>query len=312
LNGPLGEPTVSASEGTLVWLSTFPFMTHLVWLDRTGKETGLVPMTPGPYLGLSGSPDGRHALMTRRDPQTGSDFWLADLVRGTTTRFTSENGNEFFPAWTKDGSRVFFASNRNGPYESSRPVTGAGQEEAVLKSGQLKKWPMAVSPDGRSLLYVGGDPKTGDDLWILPLEGNRTPVPYLTSRFNESEGAISRDGRWCAYVSDESGRNEVYVQPFPTPGAKTQVSTGGALSAYWSLDGHELYCIASDGKLMVSEVKTQPEFSASLPRVLFRLTRDITDLTAAGDRLISLKPVGTQRASTLTVVLNWTAELKDK
>jgi Tol biopolymer transport system component len=318
--GNLGEPNASVSDdGVLVSQSVVPVETRLAWLDRTGKEVGTVPMTPGPYGSMSlPSPDGRRAVLLRSDPQTATDLWLVDLDRGTTTRFTSETGNEFAMAWSPDGSRLAFASNRSGPYNIyARPVTGSGQEEVLFQSSQLKKWPVAWSPDGRSIVFVGGDPKSGDDLWILPLEGDRKPVPYLATRFNESSGSISPDGRWLAYTSDETGRNEVYVQPFPEPGAKSQVSTGGASAAggsaaVWSRDGRELYFVTSDGKAMVSDIQTKPDFRASVPRLLFRPPHDFVDFNFSGGRGLCLVPVGAQRPTTLTVVMNWAAGLKDK
>jgi Tol biopolymer transport system component len=312
--GNLGEPNASVSDdGVLVWQSVVPVVAHLVWLDRSGKEVGTVTMTPGPYSGVTPSPDGRRAILLRPDPQTATDMWLVELDRGTTTRFTSEPGNEFFPVWSPDGSRLAFASNRNGPYDIyARPVTGSGQEEVLCRSGQLKKWPTTWSPDGRSIVFTGSSPKTGDDLWILPLDGDRKPVPYLNSRFNENNGAISPDGRWLAYTSDETGRNEVYVQPFPTPGAKSQVSTDGGDGARWSRDGRQLFFATVDGKIMGSDIQAGAEFQASVPRILFRLPHDFVDFGLSGERGLCLMPVGAQKPATLTVVQNWAAELKDK
>jgi len=312
--GNLGEPVVSVSDdGVMVYQAVSPANMRLVWLDRTGKPVATVPMAPGPYSGLVLSPDRRRALTIRFDPQTSADLWLIELDRGTTTRFTFEQGNEVYPVWSPDGSHVIYASNRNGPYDIyQKPVTGSGQEELLYHSEGLKKWPSSSSPDGRFIVFSGSDEKTGDDLWILPLSGDRKPRVYLQTPFNEYNAAISPDGHWLAYTSDESGRNEVYVQPFPGPGAKFQVSTGGGDWAGWSPDGRELSFFTSDGRLMVSAIQTRPTFHAAVPRGLVRLPDLVLGAVFVGDRILRLIPVGDQPPATHTVVLSWTAGLDGK
>jgi Tol biopolymer transport system component len=313
--GNLGEPRVSVSdEGVLVLRGVVPLVTHLCWLDRTGKVVETVPMAPGPYENVSASPDGRRAMLLRNDPQSAIDMWLVDLSQGTTMRFSSDPGIEwYFPTWSPDGKRVAFASNRSGPYDIySRPVTGSGQEEVLCQSSLLKKWPTSWAPDGRSMVFTGNSPETGDDLWILPLEGDRQPVPYLRSRFNERTGKVSPDGHWLSYTSDETGRDEVYVQPFPVPGAKSQISTGGGLNAAWSRDGRELSFRTPDGRVMVSDIESDPDFRASVPRLLFVAPRDFVDLQFFGERGLCLMPIGTRHPPTLIVVLNWAAKLGGK
>ena len=313
-SGNLGEPRASVSDdGVLVYQTVVPVFARLVWLDRAGKQVATVPMTPGPYSGILLSPDHRQAVTNRSDPQTATDIWLVELDRGTTTRFTFEQGNENFWVWSSDGSHLAFASNRNGPYDIyQRPVTGSGQEELLFHSDQLKKWPTSWSPDGQYLMFTSSDTKTGDDLWILPLTGDRKPRAYLKSPFNENNAVISPDGHWLAYTSNETGRSEVYVQPFPSPGAKFQVSTDGGDGAWWMPGGRELSFATSDSRLMVSEIQTSPEFRAAVPHELFRFPRGVTGYDFAGDRVLCLVPVGDQPPATHTVVLNWTAGLKAK
>jgi dipeptidyl aminopeptidase/acylaminoacyl peptidase len=150
---------VSVSDGgVMVYQAVNPAAMHLVWLDRTGKPMATVPMAPGPFFGLVLSPDRHRVLTIRPDPQTASDLWLVELDRGTATRLTFKQGNEFFAVWAPDGSHVVYASNRNGPYNIyQKPVTGSGQEELLYHSEQLKKWPSAWSPDGRFIVFTGSD-----------------------------------------------------------------------------------------------------------------------------------------------------------
>ncbi len=314
-DGHLGEPNASVSnDGVLAWRMADPPVRRLVWLDDAGKPSGVIPMQPGPYTGVRVSPTGRHAALWRNDPQTMVDIWLVELERGTTTRFTSDPGNEgVFPTWSPDGGRMAFGANGKGPYDIYvRPVTGSGQEELLHASGVMKKWPRSWAPDGRSIVFDTATPETGDDIQILPLEGDRTPVPYLGTRFNENGGAISPDGRWLAYNSDESGRVEVYVQPFPVPGAKTQVSTDGGFLPAWSRDGRTLYFGKPDGTVFAADIEAGIELRASVPRARFTAPRGFFALSYTGERWLCLIGVGAERPSTITVVVNWAAGLKDE
>jgi Tol biopolymer transport system component len=312
--GNLGEPSVSASDdGVLAFVTIVPQDAGLVWVDRTGKQVATVPMAPGPFFGGLLSPDGHRTMLCRTDPQTGIDLWMVELDRGTITRFTFDPGSEFFCAWSPDGTRLALGSNRNGPYDIySRPVIGGGEEQLLYHSDQLKKWPCSWSPDGQSIVYVSSDPRTKDDLWVLPLTGDRQPHPFLQTPFSESNGTISPDGRWMAYSSDENGRTEVYLQSFPTPGAKTQISTGGGDNAQWSRDGRELSFLTSDGRLMVSEIQAQPVLHASVPHALFRFPRGVLSWSFTGPRVLLTLQVGNETAASHTIVLNWTAALKGK
>ncbi len=311
--GQLGEPNASVSnDGVLAWRMADPPVRRLAWLDAAGHIDQVIPMQPGPYTGVRVSPTGRHAALWRNDPQTMVDIWLVELERGTTTRFTSDPGIEgFFPTWSPDGSRMAFGANGKGPYDIYvRPVTGSGQEELLHASGVMKKWPRSWAPDGRSIVFDTATPETGDDIHILPLEGDRVPVPYLVTRFNENSGAISPDGRWLAYQSDESGRYEIYVQPFPVAGAKTQVSTDGGFQPTWSRDGRTLYFGKPDGTVLAADVEAGAEFRASVPRAHFTGPRGFVGLSFTGERWLCLVGVGAERPATITVVVNWAAALE--
>ena len=243
-------------------------------LDRQGKILATVG-EPGRYGFVALSPDGTRAAVNRTDPQTGNqDIWLVDLSQGTITRFTFDPAIDTFPAWSPDGSRIAFLSYRggaNGIY--LKAVSGAASEELVFKSSQnsaLSQW----SPDGRFLLIGMADGRMRTDLWVLPLNGDRTPFTFLRTPFDEVAGSLSPDGRWYAYNSNESGRLESYVQPFnPSPDAGTaaaagkwMVSRGGAAShGMWRENGKELLYLAPDGKMMAVAISINQAFQQGLP-----------------------------------------------
>jgi Tol biopolymer transport system component len=221
----------------------------------TGNQTGFLL---NPRL----SPDDRRVAVEQAF-QGNKDIWLLDGTR--TSRFTFNAFNEQFPLWSPDGNRVVFA--RAGRDLFQRQANGAGPEEILFES-QQNIGPQDWSSDGRYVLYGVNDPKTGQDLWVLPVEGDRPatgsgrpqpaegrkPFAFLNSSFSERLSQFSPDVRWVAYQSDESGRNEIYVRPFPGPGGQWQVSTAGGIAPQWRKDGRELYYIAPDGKLMATSI----------------------------------------------------------
>ena len=164
----------------------------------------------------------------RLDPQAGTyDIWLYDLPRSTASRFTFDPKHDDHPVWSPDGSRLVFSSNRSGHYELYQKTVGSGGEGEILVESPFPKFASDWSRDGRFIIYYQVDPKTKNDIWVLPVRragGNGKPFPYLQTEFNESWAKLSPDGRWLAYTSDETKQSEVYVQSFPTPGGKWKVS----------------------------------------------------------------------------------------
>ena len=288
------------------------------WMERSGK--------PGVELGPSGeiadvalSPDGKRAAISLRPEGRSFDVWLVDVERGASSRFTFAPVEARFMVWSPDGKRLAYASGAGRAHDSilMQDTNGAGKPVTAVK-GNADLIPFDWSPDGRSLLYREIDPKTKDDLWVLPL-GQGRPVPYLQTPFSESDGKFSPDGRWVAYVSDESGRRDVFVQSFPAGNGKFQISTGGGLQPRWRRDGRELYYFAADGKLMAVEVTTFPRFEAAIPKALFPIDASPAaasarswDVTPDGSRFIvaARKPGGQSSANAFTVLLNWQAALK--
>jgi Tol biopolymer transport system component len=290
-----------------------------MWFDRQGNSLAMEGAPTVNPEGLAFSPDRARVAVS-----TSSDIWLLDLARNTNTRFTFGQGSNTTPVWSPDGSRIAFASNRNGAYDLHQKLTsGVKDEELLLKSGD-NKLPTSWSRDGRFLLYTATDVKTKEDLWVLPLEGDRKPVLFLNKEFNESDGHFSPDMRWVAYVSDESGSNEIYVRGFsqasgasPETGGKRQVSVGGGMGPRWGRDGKELYYRALDGKVMVVEVTAGAAFQIGRSKALFQAPPDFLsgpisfwDVTSDGNRFLLTAPATEASPTPFTVVLNWQAELK--
>jgi Tol biopolymer transport system component len=220
------------------------------------------------------------------------------------------------PIWSPDASRVVFAGRRKGHFDLyMKQSSGAGGEEELL-ADSLDKSPLDWSPDGRFILYVVTTPKTGLDLWVLPLGGDRKPVPFLQTSFSEYPGQFSPDGRWIAYASNESGRNEVYVAPFrgavPGPGGKWQVSMAGGTWPRWRPDGGEISYRALDNRLMTAEVDGQKAaFQVGAVRTLFNARpggpRYIYDVTPDGQRFLMNTLVEEAASAPITLVVNWPA-----
>jgi Tol biopolymer transport system component len=261
-------------------------------------------------------------VVVSRAVQGNNDIWLMDATR--TTRFTFDAGRDRNPIWSPDGSRIVFNSDRKGsPDLYVKPSNGAGSEELLLESEQLKvatDW----SRDGRFLTYLSVDPQIGPDIWVLPMEGDRKPFVFLKTNFVEGDAQFSPDGHWLAYQSNESGRYEIYVRPFngSAPGASNsgqwQVSTSGGINERWRSDGKELYYIAPDGKLMAAPVTTSgATFQPGTPVALFQ-TRvygftDPTlmfqyDVSRDGRFLINI--VLEEASSPITLLQNWSPETK--
>jgi Tol biopolymer transport system component len=296
---------------------------QLTWTDRKGTSAGTAGES-GSYRNMSMSPDGSRAAVIRQTQALANqtDLWLVDLFRndaGTRFTFNTAMGK---PLWSPDGSRIVFGSRREGAIDLyEKPVNGAREEGLLLKTGRSKN-PSSWSRSG-FLLYSEFSPETKNDIWVLPMEGDKKPVPFLRTPYNEDEASFSPDGNWVAYRSNESGRDEVYVRAFSPPsaagtsiaGAKFSVSTSGGMNPRWRSDGKELYYAALDGKLMAVDVTLNPVFRAGTPVPLFMALRAtnngiLWDATEDGKRFLFAAAVEQNTPSTFTMVLNWQAGLK--
>jgi Tol biopolymer transport system component len=319
VNGRVGA-TVS-ENGVLAYRNPGAIVkTQLTWFDRGGRPLGQLG-PPGPNDDPELSPDGKRLAVERQDAQSSWDTWLVELERETSTRFTFDSRADIVPLWSPDGGLVAFASNRTNRIYNlyQRRSSGAGNDELLFESGTTKI-PMDWSADGRYLIYSNADPKTRRDLWVLPMFGDRKPILFLQTPFEEYHARFSPNGRWIAYISNESGTYQVYVQSFPEPSGKWMASTNGGIQPRWRRDGKELFYLALDGKLMAVPVggTTAPEFGA--PAALFeaRTRRGTTviftarqeyDVTADGQRFLLNVDLSDEAASPISVVLNWTALL---
>jgi Tol biopolymer transport system component len=252
------------------------------------------------------------------------DIWLIDPARGTNARFTFVQGINALPVWSPDGRHIIFASSREGTFNLYQKVASGIKDEEVLLKSANPKYPTSWSSDGRFLLYTAVDPKTKDDLWVLPLEGDRKPMPFLRTEFNELDGHLSPDMRWVAYTSDESGNNEIYVRGFlkasgtsSDTGGKWQVSQGGGAGPRWRKDGKELYYLAPNGDVMVVQITAGTVLQLEKPKALFHapplaqsaLPISSWDVAPDGNRFLLSRMAAEATPSPFTVVLNWQAGL---
>ncbi len=307
--GQAGAFAISAT-GVLVYNPAGVRVAKLSWFDGTGRNLGSIG-APANYNYVRISPDGERCAVTIQDARTGiGDIWVFEFDQGTATRLLSDATDKLAPIWSPDGARIVFSSARNGPPHLFRvALNDTVTKEIIPQNGHFQRacdW----SAHGNDLLYTERSPNTSYDLWRVSLTGNLPPVPVVQTRYVEAHGSISPNGRWLAYDSDESGRFEVYVQPYPGPGEKRRVSLEGGLQPRWRSE-KELVYVASDNKVMaVPFENTSPPYIGT-PRALFQIAAPgIADYDISKDRrfLINLDadPGSELR---IQVVLNWPAAL---
>jgi serine/threonine-protein kinase len=313
--GDLTREAVVSKNGTIAYMPLRDEVGNAaVWVDRQGKETTLFDQ-PGSWVEPRLSPDGSK-LILRQTQSPNCFLWLFDLGRSTLTRLTFE-GDSHGPVWGGDGGHVFFGLERDAMRSLYRiPADGSAPPERIWK-GEGPQYPGRGSADGSLVPFTEENVQSNVDIWVLSLQGEPKAEPFLQTPFREDSPSFSPDGKWIAYTSDESGRDEVYVRHYPGPGGKNPVSTDGGSGPLWSMDGKELF-YARGHAMMAVEVNTEPAFSAATPRKLFEgkyaWERGLNyDVAPDGQRFVMIKPQGGGGASQeLRVVLNWFEELRAK
>ena len=315
----------------------------LFWFNRTGDRSASVGTT-GTYAGVDLSPDGRRFAVHLHEG-TGGDNWFFDLAQGRMQRLTFDAGQDnSSPVWSPDGTRVAFASQRNSRWGLYVKLADGTAAEELITESEVQKWPTSWSPDGKLLVYTQ---LTGSgDVWAVPVADDKKPVPLLQSLSAEGYGQVSPDGKWMAYQSNETGRAEIYVKPFPEGPGKWQVSTDGGQFPRWRRDGRELFFYFNNNMIAADVRVTGSSVEPGVPRTLFGLAVPSVALahgvynryavTADGQRFL-ISQAGAGGAATVggiadniatladqggaspnatpnavTVVLNWPRMLKEK
>ena len=311
-----GSEFAVSATGLLAYVAVSPqrLQRQLVWVDGSGHADP-IPASPRPYLDPAVSPDGRLAVVSVQGPvQT---LWVYDFARRTLTPLTPANaGSSQAPLWTPDGKRVAYRGTRTGFRNLFwRSADGSDDEERLSTNDNLQT-PAAWTPDGKNLVYIEVAPDTGADIFVLSLDG-RTSKSLIRTTVTERNAAVSPDGRWLAYASNESGAEEVYVRPFAGAGAKLQVSTDGGSEPSWSRHGLRLIYRSKD-QIMAAPIVTQPRLSADASVVLFRGRYSRTDTAGTpgygigpDDRLLMVQPLEPEQPATvINLVTNWFDEIR--
>jgi eukaryotic-like serine/threonine-protein kinase len=313
----LGAFSVSTS-GVLGYIIGPGVQSQLIWYGRDGKELEKVGK-PETYVGIALSPDDQRVATEIGDPSSPtSDIWIDELAHGTLTRLTFEKSNPIGPVWTHDGKSIAYRTNRGGGDIYEKASSGLGGEQALVES-TASKYPNDWAPDGRLLfMSLSG---TGARLWIhdpAETDAQKKDRPLLGTNFSEEMGRFSPDGRWLAYTSEETGKDEVFLVPFPSLSSKVQISNAGGEQVVWRGDGKEIFYVSPDRKIMAVSVSAAAGDTVKVaqPRELF--PSQITkvhhslrqfDVTRDGQRfLINTRPE--QASEPITLYANWESELK--
>ncbi len=309
----------SSHDGSLVYQTGENVRVQPVWLNASGGEAGAAGEL-GDIIAIRFSPDGLRLAEEIQEPRTKAiDLWLLDLARNVKTRFTFDAAPHFFPVWSPDGSTITYSSSVKGHFDLyTKSASGAG-EATLLLSSDADKYVSDWSRDGRYLTFTQVDSKlkTLGDIFILPLFGDRKPFPFLQTTFNEGNAVFSPDGHWLAYQSNESGKGEVYIMPFPQPGGKWQVSQGGGVNPRWRPDGSAVFYRTPDDKLMEAVVTAKgAALEVGTPKQVAKVSFAelggvgwVYDVAPKDGRFVFLRPE--QAVSTpVTLVTHWAEGIK--
>jgi Tol biopolymer transport system component len=324
----LGSASFTVSRtGVMAYRTTAGQLDRPTWFDVSGNAAGSFDQ-PGDYRQLRISPDGNRAAVSRFLTQK-EDIWILDLARGSSTRLTFDGTRQQNPVWSPDGSQVAFSSDRGGHAELYNKASNGSGSETLLLSSKDNKTPEDWSPDGQLLLFSSFNASTHGDIFALPLHGDHKPFPVVQTPFSESAARFSPDGKWIAYSSNESGKNEVYVRRFQDDRGNAERGNGPALQAgetivsrnggdqpWWRRDGKSLFYVSEGGSVMEVPVAGGAAFEPGIPRLLFRVPpgpafRFMGNITPDGKRFLFLAPPTLKTTpAPFTIVLNWTELLK--
>jgi Tol biopolymer transport system component len=303
-NGP-AMTGFSASRTGVVSYEKQRGASRVAWLDRAGRELEIVGLQ-GVVGSVRISPDGRAVAAHVQDEKSGtSDIWLYDIARRLPLRLTLDEGDDQTPVWSADGAKVFFRADRFGPPDLHEVPTTSPGTDSVLQRRPGVQHPEDSSPDGRFLCFTEWSRTTNGDLWLLSLSGKGDPVLLAQTPFYEAGARFSPDGRWVAYVSNESGGREIFLRPADGGGERIRVSSGGGAMPRWRRDGMELFYLATNGDLVSHPVRPATRPEPGSPTVLFRLDGEVRDydVDASGQRF--LVNVATPEPAPIGVLVNW-------
>ncbi len=297
------EIGVAAESGVVAYLEPSDPIQQLTWRDRKGKIVGRFGET-GRFSNLDLSPDGTRLALSARTGLPGNwDIWITDLRTGNFDRLTTDPANEFDPRWSpRDGNSAAFISGRvPGRWSSFRRPSNGSAEDELLVHAESSVYISDWTPDGQSVLYTNGGKDDREDLVVLPLDGARKPFTLLRTKGRKETPVFSPDGRWIAYISDKSGRREIYARAFPSGEAEVKVSRDGGRAPRWSADGREIFCLSPDATMMAVRVETVKEFKAAAPEerrapglITRRPRRGGLSVNGSG---VDARPVGTEPAA---------------
>jgi len=307
-NGP-AMTGFSTSQESAISYEKLPPPNRVVWVDRSGREVEVVPLT-GIVGSIRLSPDGRRIAAHVRDEKNGTaDIWAYDFGRKLPLRLTLDEGDDQTPVWSGDGTNVYFRGDRRGPpdlYEI--PLSSPGRD-TLLRQRPGVQHPEDASPDGRFLVFTEYSRRTNGDLYLLPLSGGGEPRPLEQSPFDERDARFSPDGRWIAYVSNESGAREIYLRPLEGGGERIRVSTRGGENPRWRRDGKELFYMSGGADIVAVPMHWGKTPEPGAPVVLFRVEGELQDydVEASGQRFVV--DLASPDPAPIGVLVNWPALL---
>jgi dipeptidyl aminopeptidase/acylaminoacyl peptidase len=304
---------ISASETGVLAYQDGSTLSRLVWFNRDGRELAQVG-APAAYNAIRISPDGQRAAVAVADSRGGAhDLWIFELNSDITTRFTYDPSSEFTPVWSPDGKQIVFSADRSAPpFLQIKALDDRGAGEGLLEPRGVQV-PDDWSSEKNLLLYEQTLGQNNSDIWLLSMADRKTR-PFLSTPFNETDARFSPNGNWVAYVSDDSGKPEVYVQAANSSGERVRISSSGGTQPHWRRDGKELFYLSPQQKLIAVPIKTGDRIQLGSAEELFRVDvamgSSIYDVSADGKRFLVNARVSGPESTPITIVTNWTASLK--